>query len=134
MTAPKRSEKIIISSQLVQPSKQSVTENPIQLSRRWRITGVGLTTLGGLLAFACLSIVLMAPKLLADFFVRGFWNHPYGSRNYSVFSDFIFLAMYDQDYGYIGSYLIGILVSCVLFYCLSQVLEYLGFPVYREGE
>jgi hypothetical protein len=129
-----RPEKIIISNRTEPTFSGDEKQNPPSISKKWRITQVGFTPLGGLLALICLMIIVMAPKLLADFFVSGFWNNAYGTRRAMIFSDFISWAILDQDYGYIGSYAIGSALALLTFYCMSQILEYFGYLVYREGE
>jgi len=129
-----RPEKIIISTITEPTISGDVKRNPPSISKKWRITQVGFTTLGGLLALICLMMIVMAPKILSDFFVSGFWNNAYGTRRAMIFSDFISWAILDQDYGFIGSYAIGSAVALLTFYCMSQILEYFGYLVYREGE
>ena len=133
MTNPIR-EKIIISSRTLDVQNPDNPQNPPPISKKWRVTNVGFTPLGGLLAFACLTIIVMAPKILSNFFLSGFWNNAYGTRRAMIFSDFVGWVLLDQDYGYIGSYAIGIVTALLAFYCVSQILEYFGYLVYREGE
>jgi hypothetical protein len=67
MTSPIR-EKIIISSRTHDAQNPDKAQNPPPISKNWRVTNVGFTTLGGLLAFACLTIIVMAPTILSNFF------------------------------------------------------------------
>jgi hypothetical protein len=128
------SEKIIISAPGSNPGPpRADQELAYKHKKHWRSTTTGLTPLGGLLAFFCIMIVVLAPRTINRVMTRGFWNTPYGSTRSRFYSDYIYWVLLDEDYGHIGSYALGIILAASLFYSLSQLLETLGHLVFREG-
>lgn len=128
------SEQIIISAPqtAAEPVEARDTVQPIQ--RKWHKTSTGLTPLGGLLAFACILLIILMPRVMTKYVINGFWNSPWGTRRSHFLSDIVGWALLDEEYGHIGSYAIGIAFALLLFYCISQLLETMGYLVYREGD
>lgn len=127
-------EKIIISAAGSHPTPpRGDQESAYKRKKHWRSTSTGLTPLGGLVAFFCIMIVVLAPRTIHRVMNRGFWNNTYGTARSRFYSDFIFWVLLDEDYGYVGSYALGLILAACLFYCLSQLLETLGYLVFREG-
>ena len=128
-------EKIIISAPSGPDPQKSRPEQAAdyKVKKYWRRTSTGLTPLGGLLAFSCLMIVVLAPATINRVMTRGFWNNSYGTVRSRFYSDFIYWVLLDEDYGHVGSYAIGLILAATLFYSMSQLLETLGYLVFREG-
>lgn len=128
------SEKIIISAPqtAAEPDEARDSGQPIQC--KWRKTSTGLTPLGGLMAFGCILLVILMPRIMTKFVISGFWNSPWGTRRSLFLSDIVGWALLDEDYGHVGSYAIGIVFAMLLFYCISQLLETMGYLIYREGD
>lgn len=130
---PPKVEKILI-SRAQKPAGQVKTAPPT-LARKWRAPRLRLTAIGGILALVSLGFVFFTPRLLKNLIMAAFWNTPYGKSSYSdVFADLSMFILWDEDHGFLVTYILGIILGWLLFICMAHVLEFIGLPIYRENE
>lgn len=141
MSANQISEKIVISN--ADDSSQCSSEtaglpSPRRRSRR------RLTALGWLMLFWCGLLLIFSKTIVIQVVTsvsfrslptnvpRMWWLNRFLSIVFNTPLDMFLWGILDPDYGWIGCSIIGLAFSALLFVCLAQVFEGLGFLVYEE--
>lgn len=132
MSTPGPREQIRISS-LAADSPKPVRAQ-LSLARRWRFPVAGLTFSGGVLALLCLALPLLAPRLMHSLFMDQFWNTSFNVPKGQFLSSFVSVVLWDEDNGFVLSYLLGIVAALMLFTILSNLLDFCGVIIFREND